>query len=90
MVENEPAPACTGSCRTCPSVGSCQDRIVCRCLQVTEHEIITAIQIHGATTERDIQRITEAGSGCGCCRREIRQYLAVYSLTVVQADLATV
>ncbi|MCZ2342256.1 MAG: (2Fe-2S)-binding protein [Bacteroidales bacterium] len=86
----EPAPACTGSCRSCPSVGSCPDRIVCRCLQVTEQEIITAIQIHGATTERAVQQLTEAGSGCGCCRREIRQYLAVYALPVVQVEMASV
>jgi len=30
------APAdCTGTCNTCPAVGSCPDRVVCRCLKVT-------------------------------------------------------
>lgn len=84
------SPACTGSCRSCPSVGSCMDRIVCRCLQVTEHVVITAIREHGAASEREIQYHTEAGAGCGCCRREIRQYLTVYASTAEKVNLATV
>ena len=70
---------CTGSCRSCPAVGSCPDRIVCRCLQVTEQTIITAIVELGLRTVIEVRRATEAGTGCNCCHREVNAYLAVYS-----------
>ena len=86
LFESSPTPdsanvaaACGGSCRSCPSVGSCQDRVVCRCLGVTEHDVITAIRERGATTVRELKMHTEAGAGCGCCRRELTQYLTVYA-----------
>jgi NAD(P)H-nitrite reductase large subunit len=75
----EAAADCTGSCASCPSVGSCADRIVCRCLKVTEHEVITAIQTLGLRTVKEVGRATEAGTGCTCCHKEIAAYLAVYS-----------
>ena len=70
---------CSGTCRTCPSVGSCGSRIVCRCLQVTEHTIVTAIRDHGLASVRELKTVTRAGDGCTCCHRELRQYLEVYS-----------
>ena len=70
---------CGGTCRSCPSVGSCRERLVCRCLRVTEHEVITAIRERGATTVCELKMHTEAGAGCGCCRRELTQYLTVYA-----------
>jgi NAD(P)H-nitrite reductase large subunit len=60
-------------------VGSCAERIVCRCLRVTEHEVITAIQTLGLRTVKEVGRATEAGTGCTCCHKEIAAYLAVYS-----------
>jgi bacterioferritin-associated ferredoxin len=73
------ASECTGTCRTCPSVGSCGERLVCRCLKVTEHEVVTAIRVHGITTIRELRTITQAGDGCTCCHKELKQYLRVYS-----------
>jgi bacterioferritin-associated ferredoxin len=75
----EDTSVCTGTCVTCPSLGSCMDRLVCRCLKVTEHAVVTAIRELGASTIRELQLATEAGAGCGCCRRELRQYLQVYA-----------
>jgi bacterioferritin-associated ferredoxin len=78
---------CTGSCRTCPSVGSCGDRLVCRCLKVTEHEVVTAIRAHGITTVHELKTVTRAGDGCTCCHKELRTYLSIYAPSA--SDLVT-
>ena len=70
---------CTGTCRTCPAVGSCPDRVVCRCLRVTEEVVIEAIRVHGATTVKEVRTVTRAGGGCTCCHKELRVYLDVYA-----------
>jgi NAD(P)H-nitrite reductase large subunit len=85
----ETAADCTGSCRSCPSVGSCADRVVCRCLRVTEDEIITAIQTLGLRTVKEVSRATEAGTGCTCCHKEIAAYLAVYSPSSSSANMCS-
>jgi bacterioferritin-associated ferredoxin len=69
---------CTGTCRSCPSVGSCPDRIVCRCFRVTEQAVIAAILTLGVRTVKELRQATEAGGGCTCCHKELRQYLDVY------------
>ncbi|MDY3556674.1 (2Fe-2S)-binding protein [Gemmata sp. JC717] len=78
-MELNQAEDCTGSCRTCPAVGSCPDRVVCRCLQVTEQTLISAIVELGLRTVKEVRRATEAGTGCNCCHREVSAYLAVYA-----------
>ncbi len=70
---------CTGSCRSCASVGSCPDRVVCRCLKVTEQEVITAIVTLGLRTVKEVRQATEAGDGCTCCHKELAAYITVYS-----------
>jgi bacterioferritin-associated ferredoxin len=70
---------CAGSCRSCATVGSCPERLVCRCLKVTEHAVITAIVTLGLRTVKEVRKATEAGDGCTCCHKEISAYLAVYS-----------
>ena len=70
---------CAGSCRSCATVGSCPDRVVCRCLGVTEETVISAIVALGQRTVKEVRRATEAGDGCTCCHRELAAYLAVYS-----------
>jgi bacterioferritin-associated ferredoxin len=70
---------CTGTCATCPAVGSCPTRLVCRCLQVTEETVISAIVSLGLRTVKEVREATEAGTGCNCCHREIAAYLSVYA-----------
>jgi bacterioferritin-associated ferredoxin len=70
---------CEGVCRSCPSVGSCAERLVCRCLKVTEHEVVTAIRRHGLSTVQEVKAMTKAGDGCRCCHRELHSYLAIYA-----------
>jgi len=79
MTELDRTTDCTGTCSSCPAVGSCADHIVCRCLKVTEETIITAIRVEGARAIRELRTLTGAGDGCTCCHKELRQYLAVYS-----------
>ena len=70
---------CSGSCRACPAVGSCPDRVVCRCLKVTEQAVITAIATLGVRTVKELRQATGAGGGCTCCHKELRVYLEVYA-----------
>ena len=70
---------CAGACRSCPAVGSCPDRVVCKCLRVTEQTLITAIATLGLRTVKEVRQATEAGDGCTCCHKELAAYLAVYS-----------
>ncbi|WP_420841868.1 (2Fe-2S)-binding protein [Fimbriiglobus ruber] len=63
---------CAGPCSGCP------DRIVCKCLRVTEGEIVDAIA-SGAHTLPALRRATQAGTGCNCCLGQLREYLATYA-----------
>lgn len=51
------------------------DRIVCHCYDVSYVDIRRAM-IGGARTLEDIQKITNAGTGCGACVEEIEEILA--------------
>jgi bacterioferritin-associated ferredoxin len=74
-----PTESCAGECAPCVSAGSCGDRIVCRCMKVTEDAVIRAVCVFGAETVPDLMAATGAGGGCMACRRELRNYLAVYT-----------
>jgi NifU-like protein len=52
------------------------DRVVCRCLGVSESEIRCAVMEGTATCLRSVTRVTGAGGGCNCCHRAIRDFLA--------------
>jgi bacterioferritin-associated ferredoxin len=78
---------CEGVCAACPAVGSCAERVVCRCLKVTESEIITAIRALELVTVKEVRNATGAGEGCTCCHRELQQYLKVYTPRSVVAKV---
>ena len=42
--------------------------VVCTCRHVTLGEIVHAIKELGARNLNDVERLTEAGSSCGCCK----------------------
>lgn len=67
---------CAGPCAGCP------DRIVCRCLKVTEGTIVEAITTLGLRTVKEVRNVTGAGDGCTCCHQQIRAYLEVHAPTV--------
>lgn len=62
---------------------SCPDRLVCRCLNVTEAELIQAITAHEIRTLRDLKHQTGAGDGCTCCHSRLQEYIERISLAVV-------
>ena len=53
-------------CQTCP------DRVVCRCLQVTESQIVESITTSSVRTVKDLCRATGAGDGCTCCHQHLK------------------
>jgi bacterioferritin-associated ferredoxin len=54
----------------------CSDRVVCRCLQVTEGELMEVLTTEDVQDLKDVRRHTGAGSGCMVCHRLIKGYLA--------------
>ena len=60
---------CAGPCAGCP------DRVVCRCLGVTEGTIVEAVMELGLRTVKEVRQATGAGDGCTCCHRQIRGLL---------------
>ena len=53
----------------------CSDQIVCRCLRVTEWELVEALDTEEVRDLKDVRRLTGAGSGCMACHRRIKMYL---------------
>ena len=64
---------CPGPCAGCP------DRVVCRCLKVTEGAIVEAVTTLGLRTLKEVRRATGAGDGCTCCHKQIRALIEVHS-----------
>jgi bacterioferritin-associated ferredoxin len=64
-------------CDTCPG------RVVCRCLQVTEEEVVTMIATLGLRTVHEVKRATGAGDGCTCCHDDIRKQLQMVNSLAV-------
>ena len=81
LLEAEPVLAgpCGGDCNTCPTAGSCPDRVVCKCLKIVEETVISAIRLHGARSVCELKAITGAGDGCMCCHKELKSYLRIYA-----------
>lgn len=48
------------------------DPVVCRCLNVTQSEVQTAISAFNLETVRDLGRCTGAGKGCMACHGRLR------------------
>jgi assimilatory nitrate reductase electron transfer subunit len=63
---------CAGPCAGCP------DRIVCRCLKVTEEAISNAIVELGLRSVKDVRKATGAGDGCTCCHDSIRELIVLH------------
>ncbi|MFO0796312.1 MAG: (2Fe-2S)-binding protein [Gemmataceae bacterium] len=63
---------CAGPC------GGCEDRIVCRCLKVTEGRIVEVVTTLGLRTVKEVRNVTGAGDGCTCCHKQIRALIEVH------------
>jgi NAD(P)H-nitrite reductase large subunit len=52
-----------------------EDKIICHCMDVSEHEIVDAIKNKEAQTVQDIMDITGAGTACGSCIGDLEDIL---------------
>ena len=59
-------------CHTTSSDDPTGDLIVCRCLNVTESEVQTAISAFNVQTVRELGRCTGAGKGCMACHGRLK------------------
>ena len=56
--------------------------VVCRCLQVTEAQVVRMIERLELRTVHDIRKYTGAGDGCTCCHALLKEYLAQHACAV--------
>jgi NAD(P)H-nitrite reductase large subunit len=56
----------------------CPDKIICRCLNVSEAQVIKMIARLELRTVRDLSSHTGAGDGCTCCHAKLEEYLERY------------
>lgn len=61
--------------QTLPANSADPHRLVCHCLNVTEHEIRSAIDEHDPQSIRGVSQVCGAGAGCMSCHRHIRRML---------------
>ena len=54
-----------------------EERVVCKCMNVTDQEIEHAV-LEGARTFYELQEMTKVGTGCGECQDEVTQLLEAY------------
>lgn len=52
-----------------------EEKMVCRCFNVSEEAIIKAIRVNHLTTVEDITHFTKAGGACGRCKGDIQKIL---------------
>ena len=52
-------------------------KVVCRCIEVTDHEIEEAV-LEGKQTWEDLQKYTKCGMGCGGCKGRIEGLIKQY------------
>ena len=67
----------------CPNSAGCADcagRVICRCLKITEEEVLSAVRDHDVQTLKDLRALTGAGDGCTACHRELRRLLALQAV----------
>ena len=62
----------TCECHTTSSAAVGGDAIICRCLNVTESEVQTAISAFNVQSVRDLGRCTGAGKGCMACHGRLK------------------
>lgn len=66
-------PYISDTCDGCPA------KVVCRCLNVTEADVVRAITRMELQTIRELRQHTGAGEGCTCCHGQLAYYLEQFS-----------
>ncbi len=60
-------------CKECPR------RFVCRCLKITEEDLVVTLSTQEIRDLKDLRVKTGAGDGCRCCHRRLMKYLEQYA-----------
>lgn len=63
------------NCLTRTALTVCDERVVCRCLGITEADVLEALTTQEIRSLRDLRQQTGAGDGCTACHRLLKQYL---------------
>jgi bacterioferritin-associated ferredoxin len=58
---------------------ACPHRMVCRCLKVTEQQLVEALITLEIRSIRDLRDKTGAGDGCTACHCRLQGYLDLYA-----------
>jgi bacterioferritin-associated ferredoxin len=66
-------------CCTPDRCQDCSERLICRCLQIREAELITALTTRDIRTIQDVRQHTGAGDGCTACHGLLRKYIERYA-----------
>lgn len=66
----------------------CPDKIVCRCLKVTEEQLVRMIERLELRSVHDLKKYTGAGDGCTCCHAELKGYLERFAFAIEATVLA--
>ncbi|MSU80185.1 MAG: (2Fe-2S)-binding protein [Gemmataceae bacterium] len=78
--------ACYGASMdtTCEFLASecCDEKIVCRCLHVTEAQVVRMITQLELRTIREVKQITGAGDGCTACHSKLAECLEMHACPV--------
>jgi len=54
-----------------------ESKIVCECMQVTDHDIEHAV-LEGARSFHELQEMTKIGTGCGECQEQAMAVMSGY------------
>jgi NifU-like protein len=59
--------------------------MVCRCLGVTEVELLAALATNDIRSIQELRQLTGAGTGCNACIPKLRRYLERVALPLAPA-----
>jgi bacterioferritin-associated ferredoxin len=72
--------ACRSSCSECPQ------RLICRCLRVSEAEVRQALITFDLRTLKDLRRHTGAGDGCTACHVRLSACIQEHTQSLSSSD----
>ena len=76
----------------CPGngCGDCPGRYACRCLRITEEEVVQAVTTLRLRTVDELRRHTGAGDGCTACHRTLRLLLHQHAQSSSSSPICSV
>jgi bacterioferritin-associated ferredoxin len=66
------------------------DRVVCRCLNITEAEVTSTVVALGVSSLSELCQRTVAGTGCTACHAELRRLLEKHTYASSASPICSV